>query len=75
MKPHIKRILNKLEEGNAIVTTQLAKLHAAQDKCAHPDPIVSHHADTGNYDPTADRYWDEFSCPDCTKKWTTEIKR
>ena len=28
-----------------------------------------HKGDTGNYDPTCDRYWDECKCPDCDKFW------
>lgn len=40
-----------------------------QHKCTHPDVTKEYKANTGNYDPSADRYWINFHCPDCDKRW------
>ena len=40
-----------------------------QDKCTHPDVTKEYKANTGNYDPGCDRYWINFHCPDCDKRW------
>lgn len=40
-----------------------------QHKCTHPDVIKEYKANTGNYDPSSDRYWINFHCPDCDKRW------
>lgn len=31
-----------------------------------------HGASTGNYDPSADCYWTEFTCNLCEKQWTED---
>lgn len=58
------------------ITTQIVKLQkeltALQESCAHPRVTKEHKGNTGNYDPSADCYWTEFSCPDCGKWWTEE---
>jgi hypothetical protein len=40
-----------------------------QRKCKHPNAIKTPKADTGNYDPSEDRYWYECRCPLCLKHW------
>lgn len=40
-----------------------------QDKCKHKNIEKESHADTGNYDPSNDRYWTDFKCLDCDKQW------
>lgn len=45
-----------------------------RSECAHPNVIVTHHGDTGNYCQADDRYWKEFTCPDCGKFWNEEKK-
>lgn len=51
---------------------QLAQL---QSLCTHPNVTKKFKGDTGNYDPSADRYWIEWACPDCGKRWTTDQDR
>lgn len=41
-------------------------------ECRHPDAEKTYHGDSGNYDPNDDRYWYEFYCPDCGKRWTED---
>lgn len=40
-----------------------------QNSCPHTNVTRTPKANTGNYDPSADRYWYEFKCPDCGKFW------
>lgn len=50
------------------------KINEIQSLCSHPEPCVTkvHKANTGNYDPTQDCYWTEFTCSLCEKHWTEE---
>lgn len=47
------------------------QLRAHQDKCKHLRATYVNRANTGNYDPSADSYWTDWSCPTCLKKWNT----
>lgn len=42
-----------------------------QSECSHPKFSVTekYRGDSGNYDPTLDRYWIEFHCTKCDKRW------
>ena len=62
MKPYIKGLYNQLDK------LQL-KIEAYQTKCQHSNAVKTPRADTGNYDPTNDRYWYECTCEDCNKYW------
>ena len=63
-----KSIITKQEQiaklQNEIIKIQL--------KCSHKNANKKHGANTGNYDPTCDRYWTEFDCPDCGKRWSED---
>lgn len=48
----------------------LKEINLLQSECTHPDVKVTDHGNTGNYDPSADCYWQEFKCPDCGKFWS-----
>lgn len=43
-----------------------------QKECPHTNAQKKHRADTGNYDPSSDCYWTEFTCSDCGKMWSEE---
>ena len=43
-----------------------------QSLCEHPNVQKKHKGNTDNYDPQADRYWTEWTCPDCRKFWNTD---
>ncbi len=43
-----------------------------QSECSHPGATKKHCGDTGNYDPSCDRYWTEFKCPNCDKQWEVD---
>lgn len=45
---------------------ELVKLREA---CPHPDAVRRARADVGNWDRSLDRYWFDYECPDCGKRW------
>lgn len=60
IKEAIKRLSNELKE--------------IQDECSHPEAclIKEAHSNTGNYDPSCDRYWYTFHCTLCDKIWSED---
>jgi len=48
-----------------------AKISGIQAQCSHPPLAVVKvaKADTGNYDPSTDRYWNACRCGLCEKTW------
>jgi hypothetical protein len=65
----INRVREKLENEAAQIKKQLLDLRT---ECTHPNVILKHGANTGNYDPSQDCYWIDHHCPDCGLKWTRE---
>jgi uncharacterized protein YicC (UPF0701 family) len=60
-----------LIEQQAVIAEELVRL---QTICPHPINFqtIRSRGDTGNYDPSADRYWTEHRCEICGKFWTKE---
>jgi hypothetical protein len=48
------------------------KLKALRESCPHPNRTHKYGSNTGNYDPSSDRYWIDWDCPDCGKHWSTD---
>lgn len=48
-----------------------ADLEELQVLCKHPGPTKKYGSSTGNWDLGDDRWWIDWACPDCGKKWTT----
>jgi hypothetical protein len=48
------------------------RLRNIQEKCLHIRAEKKHGASTGNYDPSSDRYWTDFHCLECDKRWHEE---
>ena len=46
------------------------ELRQHQEKCKHKQATFKHKANTGNYDPHSDKYWKDWKCPTCLKRWT-----
>ena len=40
-----------------------------RSQCGHYDVKKIARSNTGNYDPSADSYWYDCTCPDCDKFW------
>jgi len=50
-----------------------AELIRHQRKCNHKKKTIKSCGNTGNYDPSQDKYWKENSCPTCLKKWDSNL--
>lgn len=48
------------------------ELRRHQAKCRHLKATKENRGNTGNYDPSANSYWIEFSCPTCLRKWSRD---
>lgn len=48
------------------------ELYLLQNICKHIKSIKTPRADTGNYDPSCDRYWYDCKCTECGKFWTED---
>lgn len=62
MKPYLKALYSQRDAIRK-------KIKAFQEKCKHVHVEKKYGANTGNYDPSADCYWTEFTCLDCNKWW------
>lgn len=65
----IRKRLAAIEKRAAQAAADLAVL---RQECMHPNVTKNYGADTGNWCKSDDRYWIDYSCPDCKKKWTTD---
>lgn len=65
IRSQLNQLSHKLEKTHHDIRT-------LQQLCTHPGLKKMHKADTGNYDPSANRYWIVFECPDCGKKWVED---
>lgn len=66
--------MSVVTELRAEIDKLTLRIKAIQAECSHPRACldVSHRASTGNYDPTQDCYWTDFTCGLCQKFWTEE---
>ena len=65
MSPIVRRSLARIKTASQTIAR-------VQSKCSHKKVEKKHRGDTGNYDPSNDRYWTEMYCPTCDKRWTVE---
>lgn len=67
---------NSIKNIKRIIDSQFTywenELKNLQSKCKHKNKDKVHRSSTGNYDPSADRYWTEFRCNDCGKFWSED---
>jgi len=78
LKKHIKpedeitHFLAKRKKLEADVRVAVQELEAFKESCSHPEMHLSkeYGSNTGNYDPTSDSYWINYSCECCGKRWT-----
>lgn len=64
--------INKKEKIEAKINFWKAKLKAHAALCEHPTLRYKNRGNTGNYDPSADSHWTEWSCKTCGLRWDTE---
>lgn len=60
-----KQIQRARARIEATIKRQHEALEALRAECTHPNMIVTHGGDTGNYDRSANCYWTDYRCPDC----------
>lgn len=70
-KPKKLGKVDKLKEKIAKLEEEIREI---QSECKHEYVQVTPKGDTGNYDPSNDRYWNEYFCPDCEKRWDGDHK-
>lgn len=68
-----KKIKNRVEKIKQKIEQLSFELADIREQCKHPNLITKHGADRGNYDPSLDRYWIDYKCPDCGKFWTQDV--
>jgi hypothetical protein len=61
--------LKRLAELAVPLQRERDRLQAA---CKHQKHVKVAHANTGNYDPSADYYWYRIECLSCGKRWEEE---
>jgi hypothetical protein len=61
----------QLEQQKAIIEGQIVEL---RQKCKHVNIKHKYASDTGNYDPSCDRYWAEYRCRTCGARWDVDSK-
>ena len=70
------RVQQMIQRTHNSLTNEIENLQRQiehnQNECKHPFAGKTHKSDTGNYSKSDDRYWTEFECPDCGKRWTEE---
>jgi predicted RNA-binding Zn-ribbon protein involved in translation (DUF1610 family) len=66
-------IINKRKRIEQKIQDLHKQLETLQNECTHASVMKVNRADRGNYDPSCDRYWVEFKCPDCGKFWTEDL--
>ena len=65
-------MLPEIEEINRKIKKWKKRLEEAQNNCPHTNKTKEHWADTGNWCPSDDRYWTDFTCHDCGKRWRVD---
>lgn len=64
-----KQIAKKYQSIKKKIAALESNLKELRSACSHNDAISVYRADTGNYDPSQNRYWVEYTCPHCEYFW------
>jgi len=64
-----------VEHINQLIKEKQNELQKIQDNCMHLNKTKMYKSNTDNYDPTRDRYWVEYHCLDCGKRWNEVSER
>ena len=72
-----KGLHDRVIELNAEVSKLSEELIHLQDICTHPAETLYRkgNSNTGNYCPGDDKYWYDFHCKCCGRRWTTPQDR
>jgi len=64
--------LTRAERINIRIAKLNEMLKAHQEECPHHDVVSEYKSNTGNYDPSSDKYWINYTCPLCLKHWSED---
>lgn len=68
-----QRIISSAREWlEHVIQSAHKKIRRLQEQCTHPNVVKKYGSNTGNYDPSQDCYWTDFTCPDCDKRWSED---
>lgn len=65
-------IKKEIQDNLLNISLLNANIRFFRQICKHEDTTRKYRADTGNYDPSQDRYWIECVCEICGKHWTED---
>lgn len=57
------------------IRNEYDKIQQLQSICDHTGVLFKYSADTGNWYKADDKYWIEWRCPICDKRWDTDQDR
>ena len=72
LPPKTENTLNLVQGIQKRISNLQKKIDQIQSKCSHEKVDEAYRASTGNYDPYNDKYWTDYHCQICDKKWTLE---
>lgn len=67
-----KKIMKTKEKLHIKIAQLEQKLYDLRKECTHPRVVKKGCSDTGNWCKGDDRYWYDFTCPDCGERWTED---
>lgn len=63
------KTLTKVQRRVAKIETLYKEIAEIQAGCKHEAATKKAGANTGNYDPSCNSYWYDYTCPECQKRW------
>lgn len=60
----------KISELNSIISKARHHIIQLRSNCPHKEGYYVYGGDSGNWCPSDDCYWKNFTCLDCGKEWT-----
>ena len=67
----MKTIAEQIQKYKDKIKRAGDKITDLQNSCTHIGVRYKFRGDAGNYDPSDDFYWIEWTCPTCNKYWTS----
>lgn len=67
-----KKIVKTKEKLHIKIAQLEQKLFELRKECTHPRAAKKGNSNTGNWCKGDDRYWYDFTCPDCGARWTED---
>lgn len=65
----VSKIYTQVTALEDVIRKARVDILTLQAKCKHKHTTIKEGGSTGNYDPTDDCYWSDYTCTDCKKQW------